>query len=110
MPARGEFSVHRAFLSGCSSSAKAQDLRTAVGGGRRAIVHDAWYERVVATPDIMPAFLFRSIMAGDLEESIQLGLLDITREEAALCSYICPSKVDFGVVLHEALEPYVRET
>jgi Na+-transporting NADH:ubiquinone oxidoreductase subunit A len=110
MPALGEFSVHRAFLSGFNSSPKAQDLRPAVGGGRRAIVHDAWYERVVATPDIMPAFLFRSIMSGDLEESIQLGLLDITREEAALCSYICPSKVDFGVVLHEALENYVRET
>jgi len=85
------------------------DLRPGLWGGRRAIVHDAWYDKVVATPDIAAAFLFRSIIAGDLEESIQLGLLDITEEEAALCSYVCPSKVDFGVVLREGLELYMRE-
>jgi Na+-transporting NADH:ubiquinone oxidoreductase subunit A len=67
------------------------------------------YGRVVATPEILPEFLFKSIVAGDLEESIQLGLLDLTEEEAALCSFVCPSKIDFDLLLREGLDLYVRE-
>ena len=33
-----------------------------------------------------PKTSFKAIVAGDLEESVQLGLLDISEEEAALCS------------------------
>ena len=67
------------------------------------------YDRVVATPDILPEFLFKSIVAGDLEESIQLGLLDMTEEEAALCTYICPSKIEFDVLLREGIALYEKE-
>ena len=109
LPQPSRWSVHRAFLTAFTKASKPYDLRPGLWGGRRAIVHDAWYDKVIATPDIAAAFLFRSIIAGDLEESIQLGLLDITEEEAALCSYICPSKVDFAVVLREGLDLYLRE-
>ena len=68
-----------------------------------------YYADVVATPDIVPDFLFKSIIAGDLEESIQLGLLDITMEEAALCTFICPSKVEFDVILRDGLALYEKE-
>ena len=30
-------------------------------------------------------------------------------EEAALCTYICPSKTDFDVLLREGLDLYERE-
>ena len=48
-------------------------------------------------------------MANDLEEAIQLGLLDMTREEAALCTYICPSKIEFGELLDKGLAQYEKE-
>jgi Na+-transporting NADH:ubiquinone oxidoreductase subunit NqrA len=45
-----------------------------------------------------------------LEESLKLGLLDISAEEAALLTYICPSKVEYDVLLQQGLDQYVRES
>ncbi|HHO52731.1 MAG TPA: NADH:ubiquinone reductase (Na(+)-transporting) subunit A [Deltaproteobacteria bacterium] len=112
LPMFGTWSFHRAFLSGLVGARPEGgiDMRPGLWGGERAIIPIGVYDRVVATPDILPEFLFKSIKAGDLEESIQLGLLDITGEEAALCTYICPSKFEFDVLLREGLEHYEKES
>jgi Na+-transporting NADH:ubiquinone oxidoreductase subunit A len=68
-----------------------------------------FYGKVVATPDILVDFLFKAIISGDLEESIKLGLLDLSQEEAALCTFICPSKIEFDVILREGLDLYEAE-
>lgn len=109
LPSLGRWSFHRAFLSGFSGAARQVDLRPGLFGGRRAMIPIGYYSRVVSTPDIVPEFLFKSIIAGDLEESIQLGMLDLSEEEAALCTYICPSKIEFDVLLREGLELYQKE-
>ena len=109
-PQLGTWSFYRAFMSGLLKSNKPQDFRPGLYGGHRAIVPIGIYKKVVATPDVLPEFLFKSIVAGDLEEAIQLGLLDFTQEEAALCSYICPSKIDFDCLLREGLDLYERES
>ncbi len=112
LPMLKTWSFHRAFLSGLFGARPEGgiDMRPGLFGGERAIVPIGVYDRVVATPDILPEFLFKSIKAGDLEESIQLGLLDITSEEAALCTYICPSKFEFDALLREGLEIYEKES
>jgi Na+-transporting NADH:ubiquinone oxidoreductase subunit A len=109
LPNFGTYSFHRAFLSGFSTPKNPVTMNTAVWGGHRAIVPIGVYRKVVATPDIMPDFLFKAILAGDLTESIELGLLDLSEEEAALCTYICPSKVEFGEILRQGLDQYERE-
>lgn len=110
LPMIGAWSFHKAFLSGFTGAgSKKFDLRPGLWGGERAIVPVGYYADVVATPDIVPDFLFKSIIAGDLEESIQLGLLDITMEEAALCTFICPSKVEFDVILRDGLALFEKE-
>lgn len=108
-PQLGRWSAHKAYLSGLLGWSTPQDLRPGLFGGERAIVPTGAYERVVATPDILPTFLFKAIMADDLERSIKLGLLDITEEEAALCSFVCPSKTNFDDVLRKGLEQYAKE-
>lgn len=109
LPKFGKWSFHRAYLKGFAKASQRYDLRPGLFGGHRAIVPTGALRRVVATPDIEPTFLFKSIIAGDLEGSIQLGMLDITEEEAALCSYVDPSKNDFDVILREGLELYAKE-
>jgi Na+-transporting NADH:ubiquinone oxidoreductase subunit A len=109
LPELGTYSFHRAFLSGFSTPKNPVAMNTAVWGGHRAIVPIGVYRKVVATPDIMPDFLFKAILAGDLPEAIELGLLDLSEEEAALCTYICPSKIEFGEILRQGLELYERE-
>ena len=112
LPMFGTWSFHRAFLAGLlgNKPQSGVDMRPGLWGGHRAIVPVGAYERVMVTPDILPEFLFKSIVAGDLEESIQLGMLDMTAEEAALCTYVCPSKTEFDVLLREGLDLYERET
>ncbi len=109
-PQLGRFSFHRAFLSGFSfGRGKTYDMRPGLFGGVRAMIPFAHYDDVIVTPDISPHFLFRSITAGDLEDSIELGLLDVSDEEAALMTYICPAKIEFDVLLRDGLAFYERE-
>lgn len=107
-PFNGMWSFHKAFLKAFGGAAPS-DLRPGLYGGHRAIVPTGIHDQVIASPDIHPTFLFKSIMAGDLEGSIELGMLDLSMEEAALLSYICPSKIDYDVILREGLELYAKE-
>lgn len=111
MPMLGAWSFHKAFLSGLLGSRPSAgvDLRPGTFGGHRAMVPIGAYDRVIVTPDIVPEFLFKAIVAKDLEDSIQLGMLDLSLEEAALCTYVCPSKIEFDVLLREGLASYEKE-
>jgi len=109
LPSLGMYSFHRLFLSGFIPPSGRVSMNTALGGGPRAIVPIGAYRKVIATPDIVPDFLFKSILAGDLVEALELGLLDLSEEEAALCTYICPSKIEFGDILRQGLDQYERE-
>ena len=110
MPMLGAFSAHRAFLTGLfGAGGRRFDLRPGVYGGIRAIIPVNALERVIATPDILPEPLFRSVAAEDIEEAVALGLLDLSPEEAALMTYVCPSKVDYDVLLAKGLAQYMRE-
>ncbi len=108
-PQLHKWSSHRAFLAGFFKASTPLDLRPALRGGVRALVPIEAYRNVIATPDIDPVFLFRSVIGGDIEESIQLGVLDLTREEAALLTFVCPAKIEYDVLLQQALTQYEKE-
>ncbi len=108
-PALGNWSFHKTYLAGFMKASGEYDLRPGVYGGVRAIVPVGYYAKVVVTPDILVDFLFKAIISGDVEESMKLGLLDLAQEEAALCTFICPSKIEFDVLLREGLDLYELE-
>jgi len=72
-------------------------------GGHRAFIQTGEYEKVLPL-DIYPMHLVKSIMAEEIEDMIGLGLLEVDEEDFALCSYICPSKIDFGKYIRQGLE------
>ena len=109
-PQFSKWSFFRAFVAGFSKSSKEYDFKPGLWGGHRGMVPIGCYQKVVVTPDIAPEFLFKSLVARDLEESVELGLLDLSEEEAALCTYICPSKIEYDVLLRENLDVYEKET
>lgn len=110
MPNLGMYSAHAAYLTGLlGTGGKTWNLPPRLWGGVRAIVPTGVHKTVVATPDILPTFLFKSMIAGDLPGSAELGLLDITEEEAALLSFICPSKIDYDEILRDSLAQYAKE-
>ena len=81
---------------------------TRIHGGKRAFIQTGDYEKMLPM-DIYPAYLVKSIMAGEIEDMLSLGLLEVDDEDFALCTYICPSKIDFGIHIRQGLDILERE-
>ena len=47
--------------------------------------------------------MLRELAIGDTEQLQSLGVLELDEEDLALCSFVCPSKYDFGYLLRERL-------
>lgn len=80
-----------------------------VNGGPRGNVNIGQLESVLAL-DIYPTFLMRAIEANDLEEALNLGLLEVTEEDVALCTFVDPCKRDVGAIIRKGLEMYEAES
>lgn len=81
--------------------------RTALHGRPTAQVPTGAFERVLPLR-VLPTALLRALLVGDLETAEGLGLLELEEEDLALCTYVCPSKIEYGAYLRDALER-VRE-
>jgi len=94
------YSLSNSFLS---FGKKLFNFTTKQNGSKRALVPiDAWED--VLPMDIMPNPLYRSILACDIEEMTQLGIMECDDEDFALCSFACPSKIDVGATIRKGLD------
>jgi Na+-transporting NADH:ubiquinone oxidoreductase subunit A len=80
-----------------------------LNGSVRAFVATGIYERLLPM-DILPSFLLKSILAGDIEEMEKLGILEATPEDFALCEYACPSKTDIQRIIRDGIDLMLKET
>ncbi|MCA8975587.1 MAG: Na(+)-translocating NADH-quinone reductase subunit A [Planctomycetes bacterium] len=107
VPAFGKLSRSRSVFSWLSPK-KEYVVDARLNGGQRPIVNiGAWDE--VTPLDIYPSYLLRAIQCGDLEEAIKLGLLEVTEEDVALCTFVDASKIDVGSVIRSGLDLYEKE-
>jgi len=107
LPGTDKFSVVNAFAS-CLNRNKKYDFTTALHGAERSIVPIGVYERVMPM-DILPTFLLRSLAAGDTERAEELGCLELDEEDLALCTFVSPSKIDYGPILRRNLTEIEKE-
>ncbi|GJL53621.1 MAG: Na(+)-translocating NADH-quinone reductase subunit A [Nitrospirales bacterium] len=77
-------------------------------GSPRAIVPVGVYEDVMPL-DILPTPLLRALVVKDTDSAQALGCLELDEEDIALCSFVCPSKYNFGPFLRASLEHIERE-
>jgi Na+-transporting NADH:ubiquinone oxidoreductase subunit A len=106
-PGLEKFSIVGAFLSRFIPDKKFA-MTTSTHGGARAMVPLGGYERVMPF-DILPTFLLRSLAVDDLERSEELGCLELDEEDLALCTFVCPSKYEFGPILRRNLNTIEKE-
>ncbi len=83
-------------------------MTTTSNGEHRAIVDSEMYDRVQPL-DIHTAFLFKSLLAEDIEESERQGLWSVAPEDMALATYMDPSKNDFAAPLVKVLDILHKE-
>jgi Na+-transporting NADH:ubiquinone oxidoreductase subunit A len=101
-PGPKSFSTFNIFVSKLLGI-KSFDMTTSRNGDVRAMIPLGGYEKVMPY-DILPTFLLRSMLVGDVERAEQLGALELDEEDLGLCTFVCPSKIDYGPVLRKNLE------
>jgi Na+-transporting NADH:ubiquinone oxidoreductase subunit A len=84
------------------------DITTAVNGGKRSIVPIGSYEKVMPL-DILPTYLLRALAVEDIDEAENLGCLELEEEDLALCTFVCPSKINHGENLRRMLTLIEKE-
>ena len=97
-------SYSRAFASKLNANDLVYDCN--IHGGDRACIA-CGYCAMVCPVDILPQFTYKAILAGEVEESLEHGLLDCV--ECGLCSYVCPSKIELAESLRTAQAEYYIE-
>ena len=106
-PGPNKFSVTRAYM-GHFFSKKLFNMTTTTNGSARAMVPIGNFERVMPL-DILPTMLLRDLCAGDTDGAQQLGALELDEEDLALCTFVCPGKTDYGVILRDCLTTIEKE-
>ncbi len=95
------------FLSSFFKGRKFEQ-NTDLNGEERAFVSTGNYEKVMPM-DILPVHLAKAILVEDVELMEKLGLLEVAPEDFALCTYICPSKIEFGEIIEHGLTLIEKE-
>ena len=106
-PGPNKYSAFNVFISAFNRD-KTYDFGTLQNGSPRAMVPLGHYENVMPM-DLLPTQLLRALIVGDTDSAQALGCLELDEEDVALCSFVCPSKNEFGPVLRVRLEQIEKE-
>jgi Na+-transporting NADH:ubiquinone oxidoreductase subunit A len=77
-------------------------------GGRRAIIMSGEYDKVLPM-DILPEFLIKAMIAGNIDKMEALGAYEMAPEDVALCEFVCTSKLPLQKIVRTALETMKKE-
>ncbi|MFL2733312.1 MAG: Na(+)-translocating NADH-quinone reductase subunit A [Gammaproteobacteria bacterium] len=84
------------------------NLSSSINGGFRAIVPVGIYEDVFPM-NLMITQLLKAIVTEDTELAQNLGILELDEEDLAICTYSCPSKYDYGLILRSVLDKIEKD-
>ena len=101
------FSISRTYLSWLYPK-KRYALDTNTNGGVRAFVMGDVYKKVLPM-DIYPIYLFKAILAQDIEKMEALGIYEVVEEDFALCDFVCPSKIDIQEIIANGIDLMIKE-
>jgi Na+-transporting NADH:ubiquinone oxidoreductase subunit A len=106
-PGAGKFSIWGVVM-GHWARARRLALTTTTNGSPRAMVPIGAFERVLPM-DLMATFLLRALITRNLEWAEELGVLELDEEDLALCTFVCPGKVEYGPLLRDMLTRLEKE-
>jgi Na+-transporting NADH:ubiquinone oxidoreductase subunit A len=106
-PGANRFSATRVFLSSLFRGRRFP-LSTSQNGSPRAMIPVEAFQQVMPL-DILPTQLLRALVVGDTERAQALGCLELDEEDLALCSFVCPSKYEYGLALRVTLMQIEKE-
>ncbi|WP_321480100.1 Na(+)-translocating NADH-quinone reductase subunit A [uncultured Bacteroides sp.] len=110
MPRFNQFSVNRSYFSWLLDTFKKREyvLDARIKGGERHMIMSNEYDKVLPM-DVLPEFLLKAIIGGDIDRMEQLGIYEIAPEDLALCEFVCSSKVPIQRIVREGLDKLREE-
>ena len=108
MPRCDQFSVNHSYFSWLMGKKKEYVLDARVKGGERHMIMSNEYDKVLPM-DILPEYLIKAIIAGDIDRMEQLGIYEVAPEDFALCEFVCSSKMELQRIVREGLDMLRRE-
>jgi len=103
LPGRNKLSTANISMFRLRRHDKKPSLNTSQHGSPRALIPLEIYEAVMPMR-ILPTPLLRSLLVMDAAMAEKLGCLELDEEDLALCSFVCPSKHDYGPALRANLD------
>lgn len=108
VPGTKKYSKTNALLSSFKRGRELFGFTTSQNGSPRAMVPIGIYEKVMPL-DILPTQLLRALLVKDTDLAQALGCLELDEEDLALCTFVCPSKYEYGQVLRANLTQIEKE-
>lgn len=108
MPRFNQFSVNRSYFSWLMGSKKEYVIDARIKGGERHMIMSNEYDRVLPM-DILPEFLVKAILAGDIDRMETLGIYEVAPEDFALCEFVCSSKMELQHIVRTGLDALREE-
>lgn len=108
VPGRKKYSKTNALLSSLWRHKQKMNFTTSQNGSPRAMVPIGIYEKVMPL-DILPTQLLRALLVKDTDLAQALGCLELDEEDLALCTFVCPSKYEYGPILRGNLTQIEKE-
>ncbi|WP_455591139.1 Na(+)-translocating NADH-quinone reductase subunit A [Bacteroides sp.] len=103
MPRFGQFSANHSYFSWLLGSNKEYVIDARVKGGERHMIMSGEYEKVFPM-DILPEFLIKAIIAGDIDRMEALGIYEVAPEDFALCEFVDSSKLELQHIVRVGLD------
>ncbi len=102
MPRFNQFSVNRSYFSWLQGKKK-YTLDARIKGGERHMIMSNEYDPVFPM-DIMPEYLIKAIISGDIDRMEALGIYEVAPEDFALCEFVCSSKMELQRTVRAGLD------
>ncbi len=99
------YSIHRLLPA---PGGRERSFDTAMHGRPSALIPVGSFDRVMPL-DVPVIPLLRALAVHDLEGARALGCLELEEEDLALCTYLCPGKLDYGALLRSVLSQLAKE-
>lgn len=107
MPRFNDFSTSRSYFSWLLGR-KEYTLDARIKGGERHMIMSNEYDNVLPM-DILPEYLIKAIIAGDIDRMEALGIYEVAPEDFAICEFVCSSKMELQRIVREGLDMLRRE-
>ena len=108
MPGFDKYSAGSTYFTKLLGKAKEYTIDARLRGGRRALIVSGDMEKVLPM-DIYPEFLFKAILAFDIDKMENLGVYEIAPEDFALCEFIDLSKTEMQKIIRQGLDRLRKE-